>query len=505
MTQRGTVYLVGAGPGDPQLITLRGRDLLARADVVLHDYLVNPEVLQHAASAAELICLGRHGRESLWSAEAIHERLVREATAGKVVVRLKSGDPLVFGRAAGELESLTQAGIPFEIVPGITAALAAASYAGVPLTDRQCASAVAFVTGQQTPNKADDALDYAQLAQFPGTLVFYMGVTTAREWTSQLMAAGMPGDRPVALIRRCSWPNQEVLRCRLDEVAQRVTPYTRFPPPVVAIVGEVARAIPSWNWFERRPLFGQTIVVTRPSPQSADLQRRLAELGAEVLVQPAIEIQDPLSWQPVDHAIERLSDYHDLVFSSANGVEKFLQRLWSQGRDLRALGGVRLAAIGPGTAHALTQFHLRVDVQPEDDFRAESLVACLAPSAVGRRMLLIRASRGREVLAEGLRSAGAAVDQVVAYQSVDVPALDVDVARRLSQVENPWITITSSTIARSAARLLQGVTGTDARWATLSPLTSAALRELGIEPTVEADDATMDGLVQALQQRVSSA
>ena len=237
----GTIYLVGAGPGDPQLITLRAREVLARADVVLYDYLVNPAILRHVGQSAELICLGRHGRSSLWPAEAIHQRLVQEATSGKCVVRLKSGDSLVFGRVTGEVESLMHAEIPFEIVPGITAAMAAASYAGVPLTDRRVASAVAFVTGQETIDKDSDALDYGHLAQFPGTLVIYMGITTARTWSAQLMAAGMPGDRPVALIRRCSWPNQEVLRCRLDEVSDRVTPYAKFPPPVIAIVGEVTR------------------------------------------------------------------------------------------------------------------------------------------------------------------------------------------------------------------------------------------------------------------------
>jgi uroporphyrinogen III methyltransferase/synthase len=500
MTAIGTVYLVGAGPGDPRLITLRGAQVLGRADVVLYDYLVNPEILEHAAPGAECICLGRHGRTGRWQPEAIHQRLVAEARQGKTVVRLKSGDSLVFGRASGEIDCLTRAGIPWEIVPGLTVALAAASYAGVPITDRQTASAVALVTGQETSGKSAAALDYARLAQFPGTLVIYMGITTAGTWSAELMAGGMPPDRPVALIRRCSWPNQQVIRCRLDEVAERVTPYAKFPPPVIAIVGDVARDEYAWNWFERRPLFGHTVVLTRPRHQVGGLRQQLADLGADVVVQPAIEIQDPADWQPVDQAMERLSQFDDLVFSSANGVEKFMARLLHLGYDARVLAAKRLVVIGPGTANALRQFHLHADLQPDADFRAESLLDHLADQAQGRKMLLLRASRGREVLAEGLVQAGADVQQVVVYQSIDVPQLDADVAERLSQTARPWVTVSSSSIARAAARLLLDHVGPDARWASISPLTSAALRETGIEPTVEATAATMDGLLQAILQ-----
>jgi uroporphyrinogen III methyltransferase/synthase len=470
---------------------------------VLYDYLVNPQMLAHAGTA-ELICLGRHGRSSLWTPEAIQYRLVSEARQGKTVVRLKCGDPMVFARAAGEIESLVEAGVPFEVVPGITAALAAASYAGVPITDRRLASAVAFVTGQETGDKLDDGLDYGLLAQFPGTLVVYMGVTTAATWTERLMQAGMPPELPVALIHRCSWPSQRVIRCRLEEVAGCVTPYSEFPPPVIAIVGNVAREAAGWNWFERRLLFGQTVLVTRARHQSDDLHRQLTNLGAEVLLQPVVEIRDPPSWQDVDQAISQLPTFDGLVFSSANGVERFLGRLLGLAMDLRKLSGVQLAALGPGTAKALARFHLHADVQPATGFRAESLVDQLATGAAGKKYLLVRASRGRDVLADGLRAAGAQVDEVIAYQSVDVQAVDVDVAERLAQAAHCWVIVTSSSIARAAAQLLGDVCGKRARWVSISSLTSQALREVGIEPTLEAKTATMDGLIQAIVRQIAA-
>jgi uroporphyrinogen III methyltransferase/synthase len=501
MTRRCQVFLVGAGPGDPDLITLRGMQVLQQADLVLYDYLVNPEILQHAPSSAELVCLGRHGRDSLWAVERIQQTMVTAAQAGKTVVRLKSGDPMVFGRASGELDCLSEAGIAFEIVPGVTAALAAASYAGVPITDRDRASAVAFVTGQERSDKPHMQIDYEALARFPGTLVIYMGITTAGDWTSRLMQAGMPADRPVALIRRCSWPNQQVVTCRLDQVADRVTPYAKFPPPAVAIVGDVARDVPKWSWFQQRPLFGQTVLVTRPRHQASELQRGLRDLGADVLVQPAIEIRPPERWDEVDAVSDRLADFDMLVFSSANGVDQFLGRWFQRGRDARGLGHLKIAAVGPGTEAALRQFHLCADVTPERAFHAESLVEALAGQVDRCRCLLVRASRGREVLAEGLRDAGAIVQQVVAYQSLDQAVLDDEVARRLDEHTVDWVTVTSSAIAHALVRLL-GTRCAQLRWASISPLTSAALRQHGIEPAAEAAEATMPGVVDAVAAAV---
>lgn len=491
----GRVALVGAGPGAPGLITLRGLECLARADVVLYDYLVNPRILERARPGAELVCLGRHGRDRIVPQAEINARLVREARAGRFVVRLKSGDPAVFARLGEELEALEAAGIAFEIVPGITAALAAGSHAGIALTHRDLASAVALVTGHEQDDKHEPALDYRALAGFPGTLVFYMGVTTAPVWTRALIEGGKPPQTPAALIRRCSWPDQVIIHTTLGEVPQVIVE-RHLRPPVIVIVGDVAAAGPHAGWFSARPLFGRRVMVTRPAAGPDPLVTQLEELGADVLVQPAIEIGEPDDWAPVDAALASLPRYDWLVFASANGVARFLGRLLATGGDLRRLGTVRLAAIGPGTAEALAQWHLKADVLP-GEFRAEGLAEALEPLARGKRFLLARASRGREVLAERLRAAGAEVEQVVVYSSRDVPAPRPEIAEALAAGRIDWITVTSSAIARALARMFAGDLRR-ARLASISPVTSATLGELGYPPAAEADEYTMEGIVRAI-------
>ena len=492
----GKVFVIGAGPGDPGLITLRGAECLRRADVVLYDYLVNPRILDQVSPTAEKVCLGRHGRGRLLEQDEINERTIAAARQGKQVVRLKGGDPLIFGRAGEELSALTAAGIPYEIVPGITAALAAGSYAGVPLTHRDWASAVALVTGREKGDKDPAEMDYAALAKFPGTLVFYMGVTTARHWSSELIVAGKPPETPAVIVRRCSWPDQSTARCTLgtvaDEMAQR-----HVRPPVLVIVGEVAGLTPDTSWFVERPLFGHRVLVTRPAEQAGSLIEKLEELGAECLLQPAIRIGPPTDWGPLDAALQRLDSFDWIVFSSANGVRAFCDRLSSAGRDARALAQAKIAVIGPGTADELLTYHLFPDLQPAE-FRAEALAEGLATQVRGKRCLLIRASRGREVLAEQLNAAGAIVEQAVAYSSTDVTEADPEVAAALVAGHIDWVTVTSSAIARSLASLF----GDDlrrAKLASISPITSATLRELGHEPAVEAAEYTMDGVVQAIR------
>lgn len=491
---RGKVYLVGAGPGDPGLVTLRALACLRQADVVLYDYLVNPAVLEHAPPTAERIPLGHHPGANLPQAE-ICRRMVEAAQTGRVVVRLKGGDPSVFGRVTDEIAALQQAGIPFELVPGVTAATAAAAYTGIPLTHADGSSAVALVTGQERHAKEGPALDYSALAGFPGTVVLYMGVTSASRWSQAMIQGGKPADTPVAIVRRCSWTDQTVHRCTLGTVAEEIARHG-IRPPAVIIVGEVVRYTPERWWFARLPLLGQRILVTRPRHQAQDLADRLCALGAEVMYQPAIEIGPPADWGPLDRALDRLAEYAWVVFSSANGVAYFLDRLIGRGQDLRSLGGVKLAAIGPGTAEALAHYHLRADLVPEE-FRAESLAASLAPLAAGQRCLLIRASRGREVLAEQLAAAGAHVQQVVAYRSTDVSQASPEVRRALREGRLSWITVTSSAIASALVRLL----GDDlrrARLASISPVTSETLRRLGFPPAAEATPYTMEGLAAAI-------
>ncbi len=520
-TTVGIVYLVGAGPGDPGLITLRGVECLRRADLVLYDYLANPLILKHARPTAELICLGQHGQKKHWSQEGIHAAMIRAAREGKNIVRLKGGDPDVFGRSAEEIEALTAAGVPYQTVPGVTAALAAAGYAGIPVTHGQYSSAVALVTGQERHCKQGESLDYGALAGFPGTLIFYMGTTSAKVWSATLLRHGKPPDTPVAVVRRCSWSDQETIRCTLADVAN-VIAERGLRPPAVVIVGRVAGLAPEVSWFTARPLFGKRIVVTRPRHQNASLAERLGELGAEVLVQPAIEIAPPQDWGPVDHALEGLDEYHWIVFSSANGVQFFLDRLEQRHGDVRRLGRVKLAAIGPGTAEELSKYRLRADLVP-GEYRAEALAEALVaehvvaslrdansvserPShvtAAGQRFLLIRASRGREVLAEQLAAAGKQVEQVVAYQSTDVQQPDPQVAAALAAGKVDWITVTSSAIAQSLVRLF-GEDLRRTRLASISPVTSGTLVRLGFPPAAEAVRYTMEGLVDAILAYVCS-
>ncbi len=490
----GKVYLVGAGPGDPGLITLRGCQCLARADVVLYDYLVNPLMLVHARQGSEQICLGRHGHGRIMSQDEVNATMIAQARAGRTVVRLKAGDPTVFARVAEELAALDEAHVPYEIVPGISAVMSVGSHAGIPLTRREEASAIALVTAQQGDGNAQAALDYTALATFPGTLVFYMGVTTAEHWTAALVLAGKSPKTPAAIVRRVSWPDQETIRCTLGTVASEIQT-RRIRPPALVVIGPVAALAGERNWFVERPLFGLRVLATRPLHQTQPLVDSLTELGADVLVQPAIEILPPDDWRPVDDAIARLDQFDWVVFSSSNGVRALLDRLLVS-RDLRALGRSKIAAIGPGTADELARYHLRPDLVPEE-FRAESLAQALIGVAAGARCLLVRASRGRELLAEELRAAGANVEQVVAYISRDVAAADPEVLERLRAGQIHWVTVTSSAIARSLVKLF-GESLRQSKLVSISPVTSATIRELGHDVAAEASTYTMDGLVEAL-------
>ncbi|WP_040351739.1 uroporphyrinogen-III C-methyltransferase [Blastopirellula marina] len=498
---RGKVSLVGAGPGDPGLITLRGVELLADADVVLYDYLANPSLLRHVRSDAQLHCLGRHGQGKLWSQQEINQAMVDAAQQGLRVVRLKSGDPTIFARAADEIDALKQNEIPFEIVPGVTTALAAGACAGVPVTDSRFASAVALVTGREKPGKSDAAIDYAALAKFPGTLVMYMGVTSAPAWSAGLIAGGKSPDTPCAIIRRCSWPDQETFQCTLGEIADYLHSGSKIRPPVIVVVGEVAREASADNWFQQRPLFGQRILITRPEHQAEDLAHTLAELGADVYLQPAIQISPPSDWTPVDDAIRRLHDFEWLVFSSTNGVRYFLDRLFASGEDLRAVGHLHIAAIGPGTADMLAKYHLKADVIPAE-YRAESLVEALQATTDRQRFLLPRASRGRDVLPTGLAAGGGEVTEIVVYQSDDCMTLSPEIIEAWDDQPIDYVIVTSSAIARATVRLL-GARAQQTKFVSISPITSDALREAGVEPNIEAAVYTMDGIVAALQQHVS--
>jgi uroporphyrinogen III methyltransferase/synthase len=473
------------------------------ADVVLYDYLASPQLLESARPEAELICLGRHGQGRLMSQRESNDAMIRHASAGRTVVRLKGGDPMIFARGGEEVAALETAGVAYEIVPGITAAQAASSCAGVPLTGRDEASCVAFVTGQESSEKDPQLapLDYAALARFPGTLVFYMGVTTAPRWSRSLVEHGKPSTTPVAVVRRCSLADQETIFTTLGEVAGELAT-RKMRPPAVMIVGDVAREAQGRQvsglsaWFTSRPLFGRTVLVTRPRQQADSVANQLRNLGANVLVQPAIEVSEPHDWSPVDAVIRRLPEFDWLVFSSSNGVEYFMRRLLVLGGDGRALGCTRLAAIGPATVDTLAKYSLKADLQPHE-YRAEALAAALGPHVGGKRAFLARASRGRDVLAGMLKAAGAVVEQGIVYETRDVDAPDSAIADALASGEVHWTTVTSSAIARSLVNLF-GVALRQTQLAAISPLTAEVLAELGFAPAIIADSYTAEGVVSAI-------
>lgn len=496
----GRLFLVGAGPGDPGLLTLEGARRLGEADVVLYDYLANDALLKHARPDAERVCLGRHGTGKLWSQTQINERMVADALAGKTVVRLKGGDPSVFGRLAEEIAACRSAGVDFAIVPGVTTAVAAGAYAGVTMTDRDQASCVALVTGHdRADSNGRNASLFEQLAAFPGTLVVYMGVTTAPDWSRRLMDAGKPSETPVTIVRRCSLPDQTTIRCTLGELPEVLAP-KRVRPPLVVVVGDVAATDETANWFERRPLFGRTVLVTRPAGQGGAMTQRLADLGARVLEHPVIEIGPPADPEKLDNAIEHLGSYDWVAFSSRNGIDALLGRMQALGRDARAFGTAKIAAIGPATAAALAAWRLTSDLTP-GEYRAEALAEALSGEAAGKRVLLIRASRGREILSEQLTAAGATVEQVVAYESRDTTAADPAVLEEIAEGRVDWITATSSAIARSAVGLFgEALRAADnrPRFAAISQLTAEALDAAGYPASAIATDSTGDGVLDAL-------
>jgi len=470
-------------------------ECLHRADTVLYDYLVNPAVLEHVAPEAELVPLGRPGQGRSLSPEEITDRMVAEAQRGRTVVRLKGGDPSVFGRGADETAALRNADVPFEIVPGITTGLAVAAYCEIPITQQDDASALALVTGRERNAKAESHVDFGALASFPGTLVFYMGVGRAAEWTQALIAHGKSAETAVAVVRWCTRAEQEVIRCTLGTLAAEIENRSLRPPAVI-VVGDVVNRAPARSWFASRPLFGIRVLIPGTPATSRKLRRELSQLGAEIVMQPAIRITDPPDWAPLDAALDRLEVFDWVVFSSANGVDSLLRRLFERGEDARKLGGVRLAAMGSGTADRLAEYHLHADLVPEE-FVAESLAQALADEAAGGTVLLVRASRGREVLAAALEEVSATVEQVVAYGSVDVEQPDPEVADALEDGRIHWIAVSSSSAARALYRLY-GQALRMARIASIGPVASETLRELGLPPDVEASPHTTAGLVEGI-------
>lgn len=498
----GRVYLVGAGPGDPGLLTLRGLECLRRADVVLYDGLVNPILLRHSKAKAVRTCRVSAGIERHLDQEEINQRLVSAAKLGKTVVRLKGGDPFVFGRGSEEAAALVEAGIPFEVVPGVTAAVAAGEYAGFSVTHRDHASAVAFITGHEDPTKATLRLDYRVLAAFPGTLVFYMGLHRLKPIADSLIEAGKNSDTPVAVVSHASWPSQQTVTATLATIAEAVA-VAALRPPSLIVVGECVRQRERLAWFEKRPLFGRRIGVTRADEQADSQLDRIFELGAEPVLMPAIAIDSPETFDVVDAVLRRIGEFDWIVFTSANGVRALLGRMWELGGDARWLSKAKLAAIGPATAAALCEFQLRADVVPET-YRAEHLAAELCSQVCGQQVLWARADRVRDVLRTELTAAGAQLEEVVVYQHRDIAAWSDEVNQRLIAGQLDWIGVSSPAIARNVARLVPDAArsrlGQSIRIASISPVTSALCQEVGMAVSAEATEHTWDGILAAIQQ-----
>jgi len=487
-----TVFLVGAGPGDPGLLTVRAVELIATADVVLYDRLIPEQALRHARADAELVYVGKQGGGPQMPQEEIDRLLVEHGRSGRRVVRLKGGDPLVFGRGGEEALVLRTAGIEFEIVPGVTAGVAAPAYAGIPVTQRELASGVAFVTGHEDPDKPESSLDWAALARFPGTLVFYMGVRSLPRIAERLQAEGRPAGEPVAVIERGTLPGQRTVLATLADVAARAQA-ERIRAPAVTVVGPVAALRADLAWLERRPLHGRTVAVTRARAQASPLAARLRELGATVIEAPAIRTVS----LPAD--VPELSGYDGLVATSPNGVRELFARLLDSGRDARALAGLHVAAMGPGTARAFGEHGIAPDTIPARSV-AEGLVEALADVPL-QRVLIARAREGRDVLIEALRDRGVHFDVLALYETVPEP-LDADAVAAIAGAD--YVTFTSASTVRhllsaAGAKALAGP-----RLASIGPATSDELRAHGLAPDLEADPHTPDGLVAALLGDVGS-
>ncbi len=500
MTQPGKVYLVGAGPGDPGLLSLKAKACLERADAVVYDRLADPRILAHARPAAEMIYVGKASAEHTLRQPEINQLLVRLAADGKTVVRLKGGDPLVFGRGGEEALALQQAGIPFEFVPGITSAVAVAEYAGIPVTHRRVAASFAVITGHEDPGKAVSGINWQGLATAVDTLVFLMGVENIESISAKLIAGGRPASCPAAVIRWGTRPDQRTLVTTLGEAAADVQKY-HVKPPAIFLVGEVVRLRDKLRWFDQKPLFGKTIVVTRACAQASALTAKLEELGARVAEVPAIRIVPPASYAPLDAAIAKLETYNWLIFTSANGVEAFLARLRAAGRDCRALHAAKIAAIGSGTARALAGVGITADLVPAT-YKAEELADALREQLrPGDRILLARAKIAREVLPERLRACGAAVDVVTAYETVCDSAGRETLLRLLEEGAADAVTFTSSSTVTSLLSLLGDKQDLLRRTAlaVIGPVTAATCARHGLVPAITAATYTIDGLVTALQ------
>ncbi|MBE7496130.1 MAG: uroporphyrinogen-III C-methyltransferase [Verrucomicrobiaceae bacterium] len=495
----GICYLVGAGPGDPGLLTIKGKECIEAADVLVYDYLCNPDLLRHAKAGTQRIYVGKKAGDHTLSQEEINKLIVKLTGEGKVVTRLKGGDPVLFGRGAEEAAELAEAGVRFELVPGITSAIAGPAYAGIPVTHRSHASQLTIFTGHEDPTKDETSLDYAKLAQAEGTKVFLMGVERISEITGALIKHGAKPGTPMALVRWATHGRQQTLVATLGTMAEKVKA-AGFKAPAVAVIGDVVTERDAINWFENRPLFGKRVVVTRTRHQAGVLSRKLADLGADVIELPTIRIEEPEDLLGFGELVQDCHKYEWIIFTSPNGVDAFFKMFDKIYNDTRSIGGARIACIGPGTAEKVRARHLAVDLMPEKDFVAEGLVKALKEhqNLENVTILWVKAAETREVIANELTGLGAIVDEAVAYRTVAEKADNLEALARLKNEGADIITFTSSSTVEHfldlKVELPEGI-----QIASIGPVTSATLKKHGLPIDIEAKQFTIPGLVAAIE------
>ncbi len=498
-TEPGRCYLVGAGPGDLGLVTLRAKQLIERAEVVIYDYLCNPEMLRWAPETAELIYAGKKAGAHTLKQDEINALLVEKTRAGKEVVRLKGGDPFLFGRGGEEALALAAASLAFEVVPGVTSAIAAPAYAGIPVTHRGMTSHVTFFTGHEDPEKTESSIDFAALAKIGGTQVMLMGVERIDAIAQQMRENGARADLPVALVRWGTTGRQEVLRGTLQTIAEQVAE-KNFAPPAVAVFGEVVSLGKELAWHDRRPLSGKRIVVTRTRKQAGALSDQLRDLGAEVMELPTIRIEPPSDLRAFAELVQDAHGYDWIVFTSPNGVTAFFEMFYKLYNDARDIGGARIAAIGPATAQRVREFHLKVNLQP-DEFVAEAVVREFKKEGEieNLRILIARAEEARDLLPRELGALGAIVDVAAAYRTVAEKSDRTEARSRLAMEGADMITFTSSsTVENFLALGLPWPAGM--KVASIGPITSRTARDRGLTIAVQATRHDIPGLIEAIRR-----
>ncbi|MDA3895857.1 MAG: uroporphyrinogen-III C-methyltransferase [Desulfobacteraceae bacterium] len=498
---KNKVYLVGAGPGDTGLLTLKGKACIEIADVIVYDYLSADELLKYARKDAELIYAGKKGGDHTLTQTQINNLLVEKARQGHTVTRLKGGDPFIFGRGGEEIEALLEEGLAYEVVPGVTSAIAAPAYAGIPLTHRKFTSTVTFITGHEDPTKKDSSINWKALAQISGTLVFLMGVKNLPNIVASLQKNGMSADTPVALVRWGTTTRQQAVTGTLSTIVENVNA-AGLKAPCIIVVGDVVSLREKMKWFENRPLFGKKIVVTRARTQASDMIARLTELGADCLEYPVIKTIPPQDFSLLDTAINALNTYDWIIFTSVNGVEFFFNRLLKKGKDARALGTLKTACIGPVTAQRLKSYGINTDILP-DSFRAESIISAFnAETVAGKRILLPRAAEARPILPEELSKMGAVIDEIAAYHTINDTKNADPLIHQLEQGDIDLITFTSSSTVTNFKKLipadrfdslLKNVT-----IASIGPITNETAENNGFSVHIEAESYTIPGLCDAI-------